>query len=339
MAQFYRLEVINEIVRVGFIPIFYHPDLEVSKNIVQACVLGGARVIEFTNRGDNAYRVFSDLVTHFAKAEPSVILGVGSVLDPATGALYISSGANFIVGSVLNPELAKTCNRRKVLYCPGCSNASEISLAEELGAEFVKIFPGDTVGGPNFVKAIKGPTPWTRIIATGGVEATQESINGWFTAGVCAVGIGSNLIRKEWLKPGQYETITDLVSKIMTWIRLARNGNIFEGVEHVGFYGKGTVDAKEIVEWYKQKFGFSSTENKSSIMTNDPAAGSIEVMKTEESDHCHIAIKVSDFETACDNLLFRGVEIDVPIIKSDYKAVYLKQTDPLGNKVHLIWRR
>lgn len=188
MARFARLDVLNEIVNIGVVPVFYHGDLEVAKQIVTACAAGGARVVEFTNRGDNAYRIFSDLVLHFAQADPRIILGVGSVLDPGTAALYISSGANFVVGPVLNPEVAKVCNRRKVAYSPGCGSASEISEAEELGVEIVKVFPGDSVGGPSFVKAILGPCPWTRIMPTGGVEATKESIGAWFKAGVATGG-------------------------------------------------------------------------------------------------------------------------------------------------------
>ena len=222
MARFSRLEVLNEIIRVGLVPVFYHADVEVAKKVVAACAAGGARVVEFTNRGDNAYRIYSDLVLHFAKAEPSVILGVGSVLDPATAALYISSGANFVVGSVLNPEVAKVCNRRKIPYSPGCGSASEVSEAEELGVEIVKVFPGDSVGGPAFVKALLGPTPWTRVMPTGGVEATRESITSWFKAGVCAVGVGSHLVRKEWVETGNYDAMTAKVAEVIGLIREAR---------------------------------------------------------------------------------------------------------------------
>ena len=175
MARFSRLEVLNEMIDIGVVPVFYHGDLEMAKKIVAACAAGGARVVEFTNRGDNAYRVFSELVLHFAKADPKIILGVGSVVDAGTAALYISSGANFVVGPILNPDVAKVCNRRKVAYCPGCGSASEISEAEELGVEIVKVFPGDSVGGPNFVKAVLGPCPWTRIMPTGGVEAPRRA--------------------------------------------------------------------------------------------------------------------------------------------------------------------
>jgi 2-dehydro-3-deoxyphosphogluconate aldolase / (4S)-4-hydroxy-2-oxoglutarate aldolase len=222
MARFARLEVLNEMVKIGVVPVFYHGDLEVAKKIVAACAAGGARVVEFTNRGDNAYRVFSDLVQYFAAADPSVILGVGSVVDPATAALYISSGANFVVGPILNPEVAKVCNRRKVAYSPGCGSASEISEAEELGVEIVKVFPGDSVGGPNFVKAVLGPCPWTRIMPTGGVEATKESISAWFKAGVAAVGVGSHLVKKEWVDAGNYEAMSAQAAQIIGWIREAR---------------------------------------------------------------------------------------------------------------------
>ncbi|MCX7841163.1 MAG: bifunctional 4-hydroxy-2-oxoglutarate aldolase/2-dehydro-3-deoxy-phosphogluconate aldolase, partial [Anaerolineae bacterium] len=146
MARFSRLEVLNAIVDIGLVPVFYHPDLETAKKIVEACAAGGARVIEFTNRGDFAPWVFKDLSEYVAKSNPNIILGVGSVVDAPTAALYIASGANFVVGPILNPKVARLCNRRKIAYCPGCGSASEISQAEELGVEIVKIFPGDCVG-------------------------------------------------------------------------------------------------------------------------------------------------------------------------------------------------
>jgi 2-dehydro-3-deoxyphosphogluconate aldolase / (4S)-4-hydroxy-2-oxoglutarate aldolase len=222
MAKYSRVEVINEILHIGVVPVFYHADFEAAKKVVEACAAAGLRAIEFTNRGDNAWRVFSDLVQHFATADPGVILGVGSVVDPGTGSLYIACGANFVVGPVLNPELARTCNRQKISYSPGCGSASEISQAEELGAEIVKVFPGDSVGGPKFIKSILGPMPWSRLMPTGGVDATQESLEAWFKAGAAAVGIGSNLVRADWVKAGEFEKITDLGRKVIDWVRLAR---------------------------------------------------------------------------------------------------------------------
>lgn len=222
MARFLRLEVLNTMIEIGLVPVFYNKDVEVAKKIVEACSAGGAKVVEFTNRGDLAYQVFAELVRHFAEKDPGIILGVGSVIDPSTAALYISSGANFVVGPVLNPEVAKVCNRRKVSYSPGCGSASEISEAEELGVEICKVFPGSQVGGPAFVKAVLGPCPWTRIMPTGGVDATEESIKGWFKAGVSCVGMGSRLVRKDLVASGNWEEITRKVRQVLEWIREAR---------------------------------------------------------------------------------------------------------------------
>ncbi len=222
MARFSRLKVLNTMIEIGVIPVFYNKDVEVAKKIVEACAAGGAKVVEFTNRGDLAYQVFAELVRHFAEEDPSIILGIGSVIDPGTAALYISSGANFVVGPVLNPDVAKVCNRRKVPYSPGCGSASEISEAEELGVEICKIFPGSQVGGPAFVQAVRGPCPWTRLMPTGGVDATEESIKGWFKAGVSCVGMGSRLVRKDLVAAGNWEEITRKVRQVLEWIREAR---------------------------------------------------------------------------------------------------------------------
>lgn len=224
MARFSRLEVLNSIVDTGLVPVFYNGDVEVSKKIAEALAAGGTRVVEFTNRGDFAPWVFKELSEYLAKTNPKLILGVGSVVDAPTAALYIASGANFVVGPILNPEIARLCNRRKIAYSPGCGSASEIQQAEELGVEIVKIFPGDSVGGPGFVKAILGPCPWTRIMPTGGVETTRESIVAWFKAGITAAGIGSNLVRKEWVAAGNYEAITAKTAEVLSWIREVRSG-------------------------------------------------------------------------------------------------------------------
>jgi 2-dehydro-3-deoxyphosphogluconate aldolase/(4S)-4-hydroxy-2-oxoglutarate aldolase len=222
MARFTRLDVLNTMLELGLVPVFYHKEVEVAKKIVAACAAGGARVVEFTNRGDLAYNVFTELSRHFAEADPSLILGVGSVVDAPTAAMYISSGANFVVGPILNPEIARLCNRRKIAYSPGCGSASEISQAEELGVEIVKVFPGSSVGGPGFVKSILGPCPWTRMMPTGGVDATQESLNAWFKAGVACVGMGSKLITKEAVAAGDFDSISDKTAQVLAWIKAAR---------------------------------------------------------------------------------------------------------------------
>jgi 2-dehydro-3-deoxyphosphogluconate aldolase/(4S)-4-hydroxy-2-oxoglutarate aldolase len=213
-------------IELGLVPVFYNPDVEVAKQIVAACRTGGARVVEFTNRGDFAFQVYTALAQHVAEAEPDVILGVGSVIDAPTAALYISAGANFVVGPVLNPEVARLCNRRKVAYSPGCGSVSEISEAEELGVEIVKVFPGMQVGGPAFVRAVRGPMPWTRIMPTGGVDITEESIRAWFEAGAACVGIGSKLVAKELVANGDFDAISAKVAQVLAWIKEARGTSL-----------------------------------------------------------------------------------------------------------------
>ncbi len=336
MARFSRMQVLNRIIELGLVPVFYHQDLETAIKIVDACAAGGAKVVEFTNRGDLAYEVFAGLVRHFA-ATPDLILGVGSVVDAGTAALYIASGANFVVGPVLNPEVARVCNRRKVPYSPGCGSASEISAAEELGVEIVKVFPGAEVGGPGFVKAMLGPCPWTRIMPTGGVEATQESVNAWFKAGVAAVGVGSNLIRSDLVARGDFASISANVARMLGWIREARGEALFTGIEHPGLHPYGAATGQEIAAWYGEMFGFKVSEGRSSFFVGGKGPGRLEVMKEPVSDRCHIAVRVADFEAAVAALQARGVELEEPIVRPESKAVYLKQTDPAGNRVHLLW--
>ncbi len=222
MARFSRIEVAIKMYETGMIPVFYHADPQVCKKVLKACYDGGVRVFEFTNRGDFAHEVFAEL-NKFAMAEtPEMILGVGSVMDGGTTSLYIQLGASFIVSPVLNEAMAKVCNRRKIAWSPGCGSVSEISKAEELGAEVVKIFPGTQVGGPNFVAAVKGPMPWSSIMPTGGVAPTEENLSAWFKAGVHCVGMGSQLISKELLSSERYDELTENVKKALAIIRNIR---------------------------------------------------------------------------------------------------------------------
>ena len=337
MARFDRMTVLNKLFEIGLVPVFYNKDAEVAIKVVDACAAGGAKVVEFTNRGDFAPQVFLEVSRHLAKTDPSVILGAGSVVDAPTAAMYIAYGANFVVGPLLNPEIARLCNRRKIAYSPGCGSVSEIAQAEELGVEIVKIFPGTSVGGPDFVKSVLGPCPWTRIMPTGGVDATQESIKAWFGAGVACVGMGSNLITKDLLAAGDFEGITRKVSQVLGWIRLARGQNLFTGVEHVGLYPTDAASGEQIARWYADTFGFKVSEGRSSFFLQSTGAGRIEVMKEGSGDRCHVAVRVADFEAAVEALGARGVEMEEPKVKPEVKAAMLQGRDPAGNRVHLFW--
>lgn len=206
----------------GMVPVFYHADLEVAKQVVKACYLGGVRAFEFTNRGDFAHEIFGELNKWAAKECPEMILGIGSIVDAGTASLFLQLGASFVVGPLLNPDIFKVCNRRQVAYIPGCGSVSEIGYAQELGAEVVKVFPAGNVGGPSFVKNVKAPMPWASIMVTGGVEPTEENLTKWFDAGVTCVGMGSNLFPKDVIAIKDWGKITQMCKDALAIIEKAK---------------------------------------------------------------------------------------------------------------------
>lgn len=223
MARYSRLEVAQVMQETGMVPLFYHPDVELGKKVLKACYDGGARLLEFTARGDFAYEVFSELNKYALAELPGMIMGVGSITDAAAASLFIQMGANFIVTPSLREDIAVTCNRRKIMYSPGCGSLTEINRAEELGVEIIKLFPGSTYG-PGFVKAIKGPQPWTSIMPTGGVSTETDNLKAWFASGVTCVGMGSQLISKQVLADQDYAGLEALVSDTLKNIKEIRSG-------------------------------------------------------------------------------------------------------------------
>lgn len=222
MAQFNKIQVLQAILATGMVPVYYHADAEVAKRVVKACYEGGVRAFEFTNRGDFASEVFIELMKYARRECPELILGVGSIVDAPTAALFLQYGANFVVGPYLNPEVARLCNRHLVPYTPGCGSVTEIGTAHELGCDLVKIFPAGNVGGPSFVKNIKAPLPWTLVMATGAVEPTEENLTAWFKAGVACVGMGSKLFPKETVAAGDWEAIAEKCRYSLDIIKRAR---------------------------------------------------------------------------------------------------------------------
>ena len=222
MARFNKMQVLDAIVSTGMVPVYYNKDVEIAKQVVKACYEGGVRAFEFTNRGDFAHEVFAELIKFATKECPELVLGVGSIVDAGTASLYLQLGANFVVGPLFNPEIAKVCNRRLVPYTPGCGSVSEIGFAEEVGCDLCKIFPAGNVGGPSFVKNIKAPMPWSMIMATGAVEPTEENLSAWFKAGVTCVGMGSKLFPKEMIAAGNWEAISTLCRDALATIKKYR---------------------------------------------------------------------------------------------------------------------
>ena len=222
MARFNKMQVLDAIVSTGMVPVYYNKDVEIAKQVVKACYEGGVRAFEFTNRGDFAHEVFAELIKFATKECPELVLGVGSIVDAGTASLYLQLGANFVVGPLFNPEIAKVCNRRLVPYTPGCGSVSEIGFAQEVGCDLCKIFPAGNVGGPSFVKNIKAPMPWSMIMATGAVEPTEENLSAWFKAGVTCVGMGSKLFPKEMIAAGNWEAISTLCRDALAAIKKYR---------------------------------------------------------------------------------------------------------------------
>ena len=221
MAFFKKREVLDVLHNQGMVPLFYHPDIELGKQVMKAVDEGGGRVIEFTSRGDFAYQVFDELVKFCAKELPEMVLGVGSITDAATAAHYMQLGASFIVTASFREDIAIVCNRRKVPYMPGCGTLTEIGTAEQWGCDIVKLFPG-SVYGPGFVKAVKAPQPWTDIMPTGGVVPSEENLKGWFDAGVTCVGMGSKLIGKDVLVDRDFKGLTKKTKDTLALIRTLR---------------------------------------------------------------------------------------------------------------------
>ena len=222
MARFIKMQVLDAIVSTGMVPVYYNKDVEIAKQVVKACYEGGVRAFEFTNRGDFAHEVFAELIKFATKECPELVLGVGSIVDAGTASLYLQLGANFVVGPLFNPEIAKVCNRRLIPYTPGCGSVSEIGFAQEVGCDLCKIFPAGNVGGPSFVKNIKAPMPWSMIMATGAVEPTEENLSAWFKAGVTCVGMGSKLFPKEMIAAGNWEAISTLCRDALATIKKYR---------------------------------------------------------------------------------------------------------------------
>jgi len=206
----------------GMVPLFYHPDIDIAKKVLKSIYDGGGRLLEFTNRGDFAHEVFGELNKYALAELEGMMLGVGSVTDAASASIYMQLGANFVVTPVLREDIAIVCNRKKVLWSPGCGSLTEIAKAEELGCEIVKLFPGG-IYGPNFVKAVKGPQPWTSIMPTGGVSPTKENLQDWFSAGVTCVGMGSKLVRKDLIAQGDFDKIKSLTKEALEIIRDLRS--------------------------------------------------------------------------------------------------------------------
>lgn len=218
MGRFNKLQTLNYINENKVVPVFYNSDVDISINVMKSLHNGGIKILEFTNRGDFALEVFNELEKYCQKNLPDMILGAGSISDETMANMYISSGSNFIVGPLTNKNVAIACNRKKVPYMPGCLTPTEISEAEELGCDVVKVFPADSVSGPNFIKSVLAPMPWSWIMPTGGVDMEKEGLKKWLSSGVFSVGMGSNLFTKEIIQDKDWALLESQCKKLVETI-------------------------------------------------------------------------------------------------------------------------
>lgn len=224
MATFTRIETLQLLAQARLVPLFYHPDPETAFELAAACYRGGARVLEFTNRADFAHEVFNVLSKRIHRELPGMALGVGSIQDAGTAALYLQLGADFVITPLLREDVIFTCNRRKVAVIPGVSTSTEIGRAEELGVEIVKVNPGEVLG-PAFLKAHLGPCPWTRSMISGGVSPDADNINAWLDAGATCLGMGSKLFTKDLVEAKNYAALEEKVRAIVEIIRAHPGAN------------------------------------------------------------------------------------------------------------------
>jgi 2-dehydro-3-deoxyphosphogluconate aldolase/(4S)-4-hydroxy-2-oxoglutarate aldolase len=218
MARFDKNTTLAQVSATGLVPLFTHNDLDICLGVLRACYEAGVRVFEFTNRTENSFNNFKELISIVETEMPEMILGIGTIYDAATARKYIEIGTNFIVAPIMNPEVGAVCQEAGIPWMPGVMTVTEIYNARIAGAEFIKIFPGEVLG-PAFVKALKAPMPDVKVMVTGGVSPTTESLKAWFGAGANAVGIGSQLVPKEVLATKDFAQVTSIVANALQIIQ------------------------------------------------------------------------------------------------------------------------
>src|SRR5690606_28180644 len=206
--------VLNLILEQGMLPLFFHPSEEETIAITKIVYDAGIRVIEYTNRGEEALSNFTALKKEALTSMPDLQLGIGTIKTPEQAEQFIAAGADFIVCPTVNPEVGEITHGAGLLWAPGCMTPTEIALAQKHGAELIKIFPANILGTA-FVSSIKGLFPGQLFMPTGGVDLSRENIAGWFKAGVCAVGMGSQLISNDIIKNKNYDLLKKNTEEVL----------------------------------------------------------------------------------------------------------------------------
>lgn len=208
---------VETILKNPIVPVFYHKDPAVCTGVLEACYSGGIRAFELTNRGANALETFKVLKSEQHKY-PGYLIGAGTILKNADAEAFIEAGASFIVSPCFIESVSDVCYQNKIPYMPGCMTVKEVFYATEAGCEVIKVFPGEVLG-TSFVKAVKAVLPNVKLMITGGVSPTRESITAWFQAGASAVGMGSQLFKNDLLEKGNFTAITEAVEQCFRYLR------------------------------------------------------------------------------------------------------------------------
>ncbi len=207
----------------GALPLMSHADPDTCIMLLRASYQAGARIIEFACRYDNAEKVFERIVQYAEKELPGLVVGVGTIIRKPEAEKYIAMGASFIVAPIIDEQVGEYCVDKNIFWCPGAATLTEIVHAHELGAGLVKIFPAETLGGPAFLRAIKAPCPWIKVMPTGGVTVSESNLRDWFEAGADCVGIGSALFSKQIVSAANEEQIKERVEDLLSTISRIRS--------------------------------------------------------------------------------------------------------------------
>lgn len=210
-------QITDAIVQQGILPLYFNPSEEISLDVLKAIYSAGIKAVEYTNRGDAALSNFKKMVELRNASMPGLLLGVGTIKNMQHATDYLAAGADFLVSPGFVPDVAAHCVANDIFYAPGCMTPSEIIAAENAGIKFIKLFPGDMLG-PKFLSTIKDIFPKLLFMPTGGVDTTKESVESWYKAGVCAVGMGSKLISKALMEAKDYATIEAETKKVLELI-------------------------------------------------------------------------------------------------------------------------
>lgn len=211
-------QVIQQIRHTGLLPLYYNDSKVVSIDTLKALYQSGIRVLEYTNRGENALANFKALKTIAATEMPDLLLGIGTVKTVESATDFIALGADFVVSPIVSPEVSNIVLAHNLAWIPGCLTPTEIHQAQTLGATLVKIFPGNLVG-PSYIQSIKDIFPDLLLMPTGGVEPQENNLKSWFDAGVCAVGMGSKLLKTDMIEAGHFEALSNYIKKITILIQ------------------------------------------------------------------------------------------------------------------------